>query len=54
VQEVDTEELLKNLMECPENISDDEEGHGLGELLEGAEQHFFMEKLSGTFSQSLI
>ena len=34
---------------CPENISDDEEALGLADLLESCDQHFLMEKLSGTF-----
>ena len=51
---LDDTELYSNPYDCPENISDDEEGHGLGELLECVDQHFLMEKLSGTFSKSMI
>ena len=42
-------------MDCPENISEEEEPElGLGELLEEHRAHFFMEKLSGNFSASEV
>ena len=42
-------------LDCPENLSEDEEPElGLGELLEEHRAHFFMEKLSGNFSTNEV